>query len=110
MKKAKRIAAIVALVFIALWIIATIFFGVTNFPFSHDMFCKFMIGCVMWPIIAWILIWMFGVITNTKTIASYRSKEMDETMRKADEIRAEMERAKEEKEEKEEQEENTENE
>lgn len=84
--KVKRILAIIALVLIAAWIGVTIFMGITDSP----LFPKFMVGCVILPIVAWIFIWMFGVLTKTKTIASFRSAEMDETMRQADEIREKL--------------------
>lgn len=86
MKNIKRIFAIIALVLIAAWIVTTIVLGIIG----SEWFPKFMIGSIILPIVAWVFIWMVGILTNKKTIASFRSEEMDETMKQAEEIRIKL--------------------
>lgn len=91
MKKAKRILALIAVILIVGFILATFVMSFLDFPNKDTIFFTCMLCCIMLPIIAWILMWIFGAITGRKNVASYRSTEMEETMKKADAIRDEME-------------------
>ncbi len=83
----KRVFAWIGLVVIALWITATVLIAILPIPNKTAIFTFFMIGCVVFPILMWIVLWGYSAITGKKNVASFRSAEMEETMRKADEIR-----------------------
>lgn len=85
--KAKRIFAIIALVIIFLWIIATFLSSILNFPGKESINKFFLIGMIILPIILWVILWMIGVITGKKNVASFRSEEMEKAMKLADEIK-----------------------
>lgn len=91
MKKAKRILALIAVILIVGFILATFVMSFLDFPNKDTIFFTCMLCCIILPIIAWVLMWIFGAVTGRKNIASYRTAEMEETMRKADAIRDEME-------------------
>ena len=86
----KRIGAIIGLSLIALWLIATVVTAFAPIPGKESIFPVMIAGCVIFPIMLWIILWLVSVITKKKNIASFRSEEMEETMRQADVIRAEM--------------------
>ena len=86
----KRIGAIIGLSLIALWLIATAVTAFAPIPGKESIFPVMIAGCVIFPIMLWIILWLVSVITKKKNIASFRSEEMEETMRQADVIRAEM--------------------
>ena len=86
----KRIGAIIGLSLIALWLIATVVTAFAPIPGKESIFPVMIAGCVIFPITLWIILWLVSVITKKKNIASFRSEEMEETMRQADVIRAEM--------------------
>lgn len=85
--KAKRIFAILGLVIIFSWIVFTVILAVTPFPGKEILFPIFAVGCIFLPILLWIILWMVSFLSGKKNIASFRSKEMEETMKKADKIR-----------------------
>lgn len=86
----KRIWAIIGLSLIALWLIATVVTAFAPIPGKESIFPVMIAGCVIFPIMLWIILWLVSVITKKKNIASFRSEEMEKTMRQADEIRAVM--------------------
>ena len=47
----------------------------------------FMFGCIIFPIFLWIAMWIYGAVTGRKNVASFRTEEMEETLRQAEEIR-----------------------
>lgn len=85
--KAKRIFAILGLIVIVLWIIGLVLTSILDFPNKASINRVFIIGIFTIPIMFWILFWMIGVITGKKNVASFRSEEMEETMKLADEIK-----------------------
>ena len=87
MKKAKRILALIIVILIVGFILATLVMAFLDFPNKETVFFTCMLCVIVLPIIAWILMWMFGAATRRKNVASFRSEEMEETMKKADEIR-----------------------
>lgn len=87
MKNVKRIVALIGVILIGLAIITTLALAIIGSP----LFKYFMAGCIIMPIVLWLVIWFTGLVTNKKTIASFRSEEMDETMKQAEEIRVQME-------------------
>ena len=83
----KRILAWVGIVIIALWLTATLLIAALPIPNKAAIFPFFIIGCIVFPVFLWIAMWAYGAITGKKNVASFRTAEMEETMRKADEIR-----------------------
>ena len=82
----KRILALAGVVIITLWVLATFVLAVVH----AEIFKYFMIGCIALPIILWLAIWFVGLLTGKKTIASFRTEEMDKTMAEAERIKEEM--------------------
>lgn len=87
MKKAKRILALFTVILIVGFILATFIMAFLDFPNKENVFFTCILCIIILPIIAWVLMWMFSAATNRKNVASFRSEEMEETMKKADEIR-----------------------
>lgn len=79
----KRVVALIGVIIIGVGIITTLALAIAGSP----LFIYFLGGCILLPIVLWLAIWFTGLLTNKKTIASFRSAEMDETMRQADIIR-----------------------
>lgn len=84
----KRILAIVGLIVIALWIIATVVVAFSSFPAKSVVFPLLMFGCILIPIMLWIILWAVSLLTGKKNIASFRSDEMDKVLKKAEEIKS----------------------
>ncbi len=87
MKNLKRILALITVILIVGFILATFVIAFLDFPGKTTVLFTCMLCIIVFPIIAWVLMWMFGAATGRKNVASYRTKEMEETMQKADEIR-----------------------
>lgn len=85
--KAKRIFALLGIIFILLWIIATLILSFAPIPARETLFPIFVAGCVIFPIMLWIILWMISFISGKKNIASYTTKEMDEIREKAEKIK-----------------------
>ncbi len=83
----KRILAIIGLILIALWIIATFVVALLSFPAKSIVFPILIFGCILLPIMLWIILWAVGSLTGKKNVASFRSDEMDEVLKKAEEIK-----------------------
>jgi uncharacterized membrane protein len=83
----KRIMALITVILIVCFVIATFIIACLDFPNKETVFFSCMIGLIVLPIIGWILMWISSTITGRKNVASYRTEEMEETMRQADEIR-----------------------
>lgn len=84
----KRILALITVILIVCFVIATFIIACIDFPGKETVFFGCILGVIFLPIFAWLFLWMYSVLTNKKNIASFRSEEMEETMRKADEIRS----------------------
>lgn len=80
----KRIFAIIGLIVILGWIIATLALAVFPIPMKTVLFPIFAAGCVILPILLWLLLWMISVVTGKKNIATFEVKKDDEeTLSKA---------------------------
>ena len=66
----KRILAIIGIVFIVAWVIATFILALLQFPGKSVIFTFMMIGCIFFPIMLWLLLWMISFVTGKKNIAS----------------------------------------
>ena len=87
MKKAKQILALLTVILIVGFILATFVMAFLDFPNKENIFFTCVLCVIILPIIAWVLMWIIGAMTGRKNVASYRTKEMEETLKKADEIR-----------------------
>lgn len=87
MKKAKRILALLTVVLIVGFILTTFILAFLDFPNKETVFFSCMLCVIVLPVIAWVLMWIISTMTGRKNVASYRTEEMEETMRMADEIR-----------------------
>lgn len=80
----KRILAVIGLIVILGWIIATLALAVLPIPMKTVLFPIFAAGCVLLPIILWLLLWMVSVVTGKKNIATFEVEKKDEeTLSKA---------------------------
>lgn len=86
-QKLKRIFALATVILIALFIIATFVVALLDFPNKMVVFTGLAAGMVFLPIMGWLALWMIGLLTKKKNIASFRSEEMEETMKQAEQIR-----------------------
>ena len=82
----KRILALAGIVIIAAWVVVTFVLAVMH----AAIFKYFMFGCIALPIILWLAIWFVGLLTGKKTIASFRTEEMEKTMEEAERIKEAM--------------------
>lgn len=87
MEKIKKILAIAGIAAIVGWVAATFVVAILKFPGKEPIFQVLMVGCVVLPIVLWLLIWFVGMLTNKKTIASFRNEDMDKTMEEAESIK-----------------------
>ncbi len=87
MKKAKQILALLTVILIVGFILATFVMAFLDFPNKENIFFTCVLCVIILPIIAWVLMWIIGAVTGRKNVASYRTEEMEETLKKADEIR-----------------------
>ena len=74
----KRILAVIGLIVILGWIIATLALAVLPIPMKTVLFPIFAAGCVLLPIILWLLLWMISVVTGKKNIATFEVEKKDE--------------------------------
>lgn len=84
---AKRVLAWIGIVLVAGLFIATICLAILPVPNKERLFPFFIIGCVVIPILLWIVIWIVGIFTGKRTVASFRNEETQKIMDEADEIR-----------------------
>lgn len=84
----KRIFAIIGLILILGWIITTLALAVLPIPMKTVLFPIFAAGCVILPILLWLLLWMISVVTGKKNIATFEvNKDDEETLSKvADDV------------------------
>lgn len=86
-KNLKRVFALIAVALILLLIVAAAVVAVLDFPNKTPVFASLFAAMVFLPIIAWIFLWLYGIITGKKNIASFRSEEMEKTMSDAERIK-----------------------
>ncbi len=86
-QKLKRILALIAVIAIFLLVIATFIVALLDFPNKMVVFTGMIAGIIFLPIFAWLLLWMIGILSKKKNIASFRSEEMEKTMAQAEEIK-----------------------
>lgn len=65
----KRIAAIVALVFLAVLYIGTFVVALVYPPGAGNLFGVCLMATIAVPLLAWIYIWLYGQMTGKKTMA-----------------------------------------
>ena len=83
----KRILAVIGLIVILGWIIATLALAILPIPMKSVLFTIFAAGCVLLPILLWLLLWMISVVTGKKNVASMEvNKENEENLSKATKV------------------------
>ena len=85
--KTKRILAWIGIVLVVLWFTATMLLVLLPVPNKDRLFPFFIFGCIVIPILLWVIIWIVGLFTGKRTIASFRSEETQKMMDEADAIR-----------------------
>ena len=87
----KRILAVIGLIVILGWIIATLALAVFPIPMKTILFPIFAAGCVLLPIMLWLLLWMISVVTGKKNVATFEVNKdaEEETLSKATKDEAE---------------------
>ena len=85
--KVKRILAWIGIVLVVLWFTATMLLVLLPVPNKDKLFPFFIFGCIVIPILLWIAIWIAGLLSGKRTVASFRSEETQKMMDEADEIR-----------------------
>ena len=85
--KTKRILAWIGIVLVVIWFTATMLLAVLPIPNKDKLFPFFIFGCIVIPILIWVIIWIVGLLTGKRTVASFRSEETQKMMDEADEIR-----------------------
>jgi len=81
----KRILAVIGLIVILGWIIATLALAILPIPMKTVLFPIFAAGCVLLPIMLWLLLWMISVVTGKKNVATFEvnKNSEEETLSKA---------------------------
>lgn len=85
--KTRRVLAWIGIVLVAVWFIATMCLAILPIPNKEKMFPFFIFGCIIIPILIWIIIWIAGLLTGKRTVASFRSEETQKMMDEADAIK-----------------------
>jgi amino acid permease len=85
--KTKRVLAWIGIVLVVLWFTATMLLALLPVPNKDRLFPFFIFGCIIIPILIWVIIWIVGLLTGKRTVASFRSEETQKMMDEADEIR-----------------------
>ncbi len=74
----KRVLAVLALIVFAIWILAMVVLAVfpIDIPNKSTVFMFLTAGCIFFPIMIWMILWMISVVTGKKNIASlYKENE-----------------------------------
>ena len=85
--KTKRVLAWIGIALVVIWFSATMLLAVLPVPNKDKLFPFFIFGCIVIPILIWVIIWIVGLLTGKRTVASFRSEETQKMMDEADEIR-----------------------
>ena len=95
----KRIAAIICIILLVLMYLVTLFFAVFQFPGSDKLFIGCLAGTIVLPALCWVYIWLYGLTTKKKTIATvFKDAPSEEEVLQARIYQAEAEAAMQEKE------------
>ena len=74
----KRVLAVLALIVFAIWILAMVVLAIfpIDIPNKSTVFMFLTAGCIFFPIMIWMILWMISVVTGKKNIASlYKDNE-----------------------------------
>lgn len=71
----KQIGAIIGIILLVALSIATLLAAI--FDKSGRLFQAFLVATIATPILLWIYIWLYGVMTNKKTMASFNEEEAE---------------------------------
>lgn len=69
--KAQRVAAMICVILLAGLYLTTLIVAIIDRSSSGKWFFICLVGTLAVPLLTWIYIWMYGVLTQKKTIASF---------------------------------------
>lgn len=78
--KAQRVAAILCIVLLVGLYVITLITAFIDKSATRQWFMLCLIGTVVIPLLTWIYIWMYGVLTQKHTIASFSDQKSQKTM------------------------------
>ena len=82
--RGKQIAAIIGIIVLVSMYIMTLVFAVCRFPGADRLFMASLVATIFIPILVWIYIWFYGMMTRKKTIATlFPDAPTDEEIMKA---------------------------
>lgn len=68
--KNQRRAALIGVILLVLLLLATLITAIFNFDGEGKLFKAFLFATIAVPILIWVYIWLYGAITQKRTIAS----------------------------------------
>lgn len=68
--KKQRRAALIGVILLVMLLLATFITAIFNFDGEGKLFKAFLFATIAVPILIWVYIWLYGVITKKRTIAS----------------------------------------
>lgn len=68
--KNQRRAALIGVILLAMLFVATLITAIFNFDGEGKLFKAFLFATIAVPILIWVYIWLYGVITKKRTMAS----------------------------------------
>lgn len=77
--KAQRIAAMICIILLVGLYVITLITAFIDKSATRQWFMLCLIGTVVIPLLTWIYIWMYGMMTNKHTIASFSTKKEQNT-------------------------------
>ena len=75
---AKRIAAILGIILLLGLYVVTLIVAIVDRSASGEWFMICLIATVTVPLLIWIYTWMYGMLTNKHTIASFELEKMEQ--------------------------------
>jgi len=69
-KNSKRIAALIAVFLLVGLYVATFVVAILDFPYKENLFMACAASTVLVPILLWVYIWLFGIMTNRRSMAT----------------------------------------
>lgn len=68
--RGKQIAAIIGIVLLVALYIMTLVFAICSFPGADKLFMASLVATVFVPILVWVYVYLYGMMTRKKTIAT----------------------------------------
>lgn len=92
--KAQRVAAMLCIILLVLLYLATLVSAIVDKSSTKQWFMLCLIGTIVIPLLTWIYIWMYGMLTQKRTIASFQTdpatkNELDSPLKSVDDSSSE---------------------